>query len=89
MISDSTTLLAVVLERRFGVRWLQRWQKLPDEETRWLALYLADEVSRGRNFGRGEAATSAIMAARAQLPPAKRTDRTAFSLLGTFQTAGL
>ena len=50
MISDSTTLLPIMLEQRFGIRWLQKWQGLEDVETRWLAIYLATEAARGRDL---------------------------------------
>lgn len=87
MISTSGVVLTTVLERRFGVRWLRRWQSLADEETRWLILYLADECGKGAALNLNEEAILAIMAGRAKLPPTRRSDRSAASLLCTLCAA--
>ena len=89
MISDSATLLAVLLERRFGACWVRRWQRLVDREARWLAIYLADEASKGRDLTRADAASRAIVEGRAHLPFVARGNQTAAGLLGALHVAGL
>ena len=88
MTSDSTTLLALVLERRFGAAWVQRWLAVEDEEVRWLAIYLAEEVSKGRECGQA-AALGLIAEGRAWLPVTRRTARPVEMLLVALRTAEL
>jgi hypothetical protein len=88
MTSDSTTLLALVLERRFGSTWVRRWLAIDDEEVRWLAIYLAEEVSKGREFG--EAAVLGVIAeGRDWLPATRRTARPPETLLAALHAAEL
>lgn len=89
MPCTSGVVLTAILERRFGVRWARRWQTLADEETRWLALYLADECGRGAKLRLNEDAILAIMAGRTKLPTAHRSGRSAASILGTLRAAQL
>lgn len=87
MISTSGVVLATVLERRFGARWLRRWRALADEEVRWSALHLADEINKGRKLASSESAILTIAAGRAKLPPTRRTDRSATSLFCALRAA--
>lgn len=89
MFSTSGVVLTTILERRFGTRWARRWQALADEETRWLALYLADECGKGAKLTLNEDAIVAIMAGRRKLPPAHRSDRSPASILCTLRAAQL
>jgi hypothetical protein len=89
MPCTSGVVLAAILERRFGIRWARRWQALADEETRWLALYLADRCSTGATLRLNEDAILAIMTGRTKLPRAQRSDRSAASILCTLRAAQL
>lgn len=89
MPCTSDVVLMAILERRFGIRWTRRWLTLADEETRWLALYLADECSAGATLRLNEDAILAIMAGRTKLPTSRRSDRSAASILCTLRAAQL
>jgi hypothetical protein len=80
MTSDSATLLALVLERQFGSAWLKRWLLVEDLEVRWLAIYLAEEARKGREFGQTPI-FRAIAEGRAWLPAGTRTTRAAETIL--------
>jgi hypothetical protein len=82
-------VLTAILERRFGIRWTRRWHALADKETRWLALYLADECSTGAKLRLNEDAILAIMGGRTKLPIAHRSERSASSILCTLRAAQL
>lgn len=89
MIYDSTTLLPIILEQRFGSRWLQSWQQLEDIEARWLAIHLATEAAKGRDLTGATPLTGVIAAGRRQLPAVARSSRSIATLLSILRQAGL
>lgn len=80
-MAKSESLLSLVLERRFGAAWLRRWAELRDDELRWLAIYLADEVARGQRLDPGDPLERLVEHGRRWLPAALRTDRPAPALV--------
>ena len=89
MISDSATLLPIMLEQRFGMRWLQNWQGLEDVEARWLAIHLATEAARGRDLSGATLLTGVVAAGRRQLPAMARSSRSISTLLTILRQASL
>lgn len=89
MISDSTTLLPIMLEQRFGLRWLHNWQRLEDVEARWLAIHLATEAANGRDLTNASILTGIIAAGRRQLPAMARSSRSIPALLTILRQASL
>ncbi|HEY8597514.1 MAG TPA: hypothetical protein VIL85_03730 [Thermomicrobiales bacterium] len=89
MISNSTTLLPIMLEQRFGSRWLQNWQSLQDIEARWLAIHLATESANGRELTGASILTRVIAAGRGQLPAMARSSRSVSTLLAILYRASL
>jgi len=87
MISDSTTLLPIMLEQRFGLRWLRNWQGLEDIEARWLAIHLAIEAANGRDLTGAEGLARVISAGRVQLPTTARSSRSVAALLAALRKA--
>lgn len=89
MISDSTTLLPIMLEQRFGIRWLQDWQRLEDVEARWLAIHLATEAAKGHDLTGASILAGVIAAGRRQLPAMARSSRSIATLLTILRQASL
>lgn len=88
MTSDSATLLALVLERRFGTTWFKRWLLVEDMEMRWLAVYLIEEASKGRVYNQATL-PRAIAEGRDWLPAATRTARSAEVIVAALRTGQL
>lgn len=89
MISDSATLLPIMLEQRFGSRWLQNWQGLEDVEARWLAIHLATEAANGRDLNGASILTGISATGRRQLPAIARSNRSITTLLTILRQASL
>jgi hypothetical protein len=89
MISDSTTLLPIILEQRFGTHWYENWQRLEDSEARWLAIHLAIEAANGRELGGTKVLARIINDGRAQLPVAAQSSRSIATLLAALHQARL
>lgn len=88
-MGDSELLLTLVLERRFGVAWVDRWEALPDAELRWLAIYLADRDAQGQALDGPEQAASFVELGRRWLPETLRSARPAATLVALLDQAEL
>lgn len=89
MISDSTTLLPIILKQHFGTYWFENWQRLEDIEVRWLAIHLASEAANGNDLRGKEFLAQIIDAGRAKLPISIRSSRSIATLLASLYQARL